>query len=51
MALQAATQKIDLDEAAALAANVNGEGGITSADALQILQYATQKISSFTGAV
>ena len=50
MALQAATQKIDLDEAAALAANVNGDGEITSADALQILQYATQKINSFTGA-
>ncbi len=50
MALQAATQKIDLDEAAALAANVNGDGEITSADALQILQYATQKIDSFTGA-
>ena len=50
MALQAATQKIDLDEAAALAANVNGGDSVSSSDALQILQYATQKINSFTGA-
>ncbi len=50
MALQAATEKIDLEEAAALAANVNGDDGVSSSDALQILQYATQKIDSFSNA-
>ena len=50
MALQAATEKIDLEEAAALAANVNGDDGVSSSDALQILQYATQKIDSFSDA-
>ncbi len=48
--LQAATHKIELNGAAALAANVNGDTEISSSDALQILQYATQKIDSFSSA-
>ena len=48
--LQAATHKIELTGAAALAANVNGDTEISSVDALQILQYATQKIDSFSSA-
>lgn len=47
MALQAATDKIDLTNEQALAANVDGEGDVTSSDALMILQVATQKIASF----
>ena len=45
--LQAATHKIELNGAAALAANVNEDTEISSSDALQILQYATQKIDRF----
>lgn len=48
--LQAATHKIELNGAAALAANVNGDTEISSSDALQILQYATQKIDSVSSA-
>ncbi|MGI6265283.1 MAG: glycosyl hydrolase family 95 catalytic domain-containing protein, partial [Acutalibacteraceae bacterium] len=47
MALQAATDKIELDELQADAADVTGEGQVTAADALMILQFATGKITSF----
>lgn len=47
LALQAATQKITLDDKAATAANVDGEIGVAANDALQILQYATKKIANF----
>lgn len=47
MALQAATDKIDLIDEQALAADVDGEEGVTSSDALMILQFVTQKIASF----
>ena len=47
LALQAATQKIDLSAAEELSANVDGTEGVSSSDALRILQYATQKIANF----
>ena len=47
MALQAATQKITLTDRQKRAADVNGKDGVTSADALLILQYATKKITGF----
>lgn len=54
MALQAATNKITLDETQLLAANVDGsvdeetqQPTVTANDALLILQHATQKIDSF----
>lgn len=47
MALQAATNKITLDEKQKVAADVDGKDGVTATDALLILQFATRKISSF----
>lgn len=47
MALQAATNKIVLNEQQTKAADVDSKDGVTAADALLILQYATEKISSF----
>lgn len=47
MALQAATDKIQLDEAQKQVADVDGENGVTATDALLILQRATEKIASF----
>lgn len=47
LALQAATQKITLDEAETKAADVDGKEGVTANDALLILQFVTEKITSF----
>lgn len=47
LVLQAATAKLELSDAQALAADVDRRDGVTSADALLILQYTTHKISSF----
>ena len=47
LALQAATDKVDLDDAALAAANVNDDEAVTSEDALLILQYAVEKIDIF----
>ena len=47
MALQAATQKITLDEDQEFLADVNGDGEVAADDALLILQYSTKKINSF----
>lgn len=47
LALQCATDKIDLTEQQRRLADVNADGGVTSSDALLILQYATLKVSSF----
>lgn len=47
LALQAATQKISLDDKETAAANVDGEGDVTANDALAILQFATKKIAGF----
>ncbi len=47
LALQAATDKITLNETQKLAADVNGNGKVTAEDALLILQFTTQKIGSF----
>ena len=45
MALQAATEKIDLTSEQELRADVDGTAGVSSSDALQILQAATKKIT------
>lgn len=45
--LQAATQKIELDERQTAAADVDGKDGITATDALLVLQKATKKIDNF----
>lgn len=45
LALQAATQKIELDSEQQLAADMDQSGEVTSSDALLILQIATQKIA------
>ena len=47
LALQAATNKITLNEQQTLAADVDGKDGVTATDALLILQHATKKINSF----
>ncbi len=47
LALQAATDKVQLTEDQKYLADVNGDGEVTAADALLLLQYATQKISTF----
>ena len=47
LALQAATDKVNLESVAQQAANVDEKEEVTSSDALMILQYATQKITSF----
>ena len=47
LALQAATNKISLNEQQKLAADVDGKDGVTASDALLILQHATKKITSF----
>ena len=47
MALQAAVGKIELTDAQKVAANVDGEGEVTTADALLILQRAVEKIADF----
>lgn len=47
MALQAATDKIELSEEQTMLANVDGQDAVTANDALMILQYATKKIASF----
>lgn len=47
LALQAATDKITLNDDPMKAADVDGKTGITANDALLILQRATQKISGF----
>lgn len=47
LALQAATQKITLDEDQEFLADVNGDGEVAAEDALLILQYSTEKITSF----
>lgn len=47
LALQAATDKVDLDDAALAAANVNTDEDVTAEDALLILQYAVEKIDVF----
>ena len=46
MALQAATQKIELDTAASTAADTDGNGEVTASDALMILQAATGKLTT-----
>ena len=47
LALQAATQKIDLTETQKQAADVDGTPGVSTNDALLILQKATKKIEEF----
>lgn len=47
LALQAATNKITLNDHQRKAADVDGKEGVTAADALLILQMATKKIHSF----
>lgn len=47
LALQAATDKITLDETAKTAADVDKTTGVSANDALLILQHATKKIISF----
>ena len=47
MALQAATEKVDLTAAQQTLADVDGQKGVSANDALMILQHATQKIASF----
>ncbi len=47
LALQGATDKIDLTDTQTAAADVDATPGVTSADALLILQKATRKIEEF----
>ena len=47
LALQAATDKVQLTEDQKYLADVNGDGEVTAEDALLLLQYATQKITTF----
>lgn len=48
LALQASTQKLNLDSNQQASADVDGDGSVTAGDALLILQYATHKIDAFT---
>ena len=47
MTLQAAADKIQLSDAAKVAADVDGKAGVSAADALMILKRATNGISRF----
>ena len=47
MALQLAANKITVDAGQMKAANVDGEGNVTAADALMILKKATGAINDF----
>ena len=47
LALQAATNKVTLNDKQTQAADVDGKDGVTATDALLILQHATKKINSF----
>jgi hypothetical protein len=47
MTLQAAADKIQLSDAAKVAADVDGKAGVSAADALMILKRATNGLSRF----
>ena len=49
LTLQAAADKVTLTKAQTIAADVDGEAGVSAADALLILKRATGAIDTFPG--